>query len=417
MTGCRQMAILLALGMLSACGGGDDGSSSDPTVAAATSVAAATTIAPDTVPPTSTLPAVPASANPIDQGVEVKFKSDDFDAITTPIDVVTGDRVRTDASGFAEVVYPDGSLTRLDVDTDFEIVTITDAAGSATTRTSLETGRVWNRVKTLGSEEEFSLETSVATATVRGTAFLVECRQPNSCTFTALEGSVEIVVEGQDPFLLVAPNSVTVDSAGVGDVVPVAFDAAFSDPWVADNAVRDVAAGYPSAAQMYEVHGPAFGALSGTFTGEATVVAVECLETPTCDGQEDVGSVKPRTYVFSVDCSSGFPCVGQSLTQFSQGNEVLQDDVPLTFDGTTARWTLARDNFQCSFDDGTQFGSLTYIIEWTLTPVAAEIRDDKYSVTSVTIDIVATNTVIAAPECGNLRSFRQSGTATATRTA
>jgi hypothetical protein len=420
MTGYRRGLVLLALATVSACGGGADGGDDEVAIETTTVEVATTSTPADTVAPTTTLPAVPASANPIDAGVEAKLGTAEFDVITAPIDVVTGDLVRTDSTGFAEVVYPDGSLTRLDVDTEFEIVTITDDAGAATTRTKLDTGRVWNRVQTLGEEDEFSTETSVATATVRGTAFVVECRQPDSCSFTALEGTVEIEIDGEAPFLLEAPNSVTVTAAGAGDAVPVAFDAAFSDPWIAENAALDVDAGFPSAAEMYEVHGPAFGSLAGTFTGERTIVSVECLVTPTCSAQERQGDVATRTYTFSVDCAGGFPCAGQALTQFVESGVDMEQNVPLVFDGATATWSLTRSTFQCSFDDGREIGTLDYTITWTVTPTAAEIRDDKYVVTQVSVGIVALDTVsVSDPQCDplNVRDFRETSTATASRTA
>ena len=54
--------------------------------------------------------------------------------------VAVGDGVRTDATGFAEVAYGDGSRTRLDVDTEFEVVALTDDAGNAVTRTAVGCG-------------------------------------------------------------------------------------------------------------------------------------------------------------------------------------------------------------------------------------------------------------------------------------
>ena len=70
----------------------------------------------------------------------------------------------------------DGSRTRFDVNTEFEVVSLTDDAGNAVTRTQMGLGRTWNRVESLGSTGGgFVVETSQATATVRGTAFLVSC--------------------------------------------------------------------------------------------------------------------------------------------------------------------------------------------------------------------------------------------------
>ena len=69
------------------------------------------------------------------------------------------------------------------------------ATVAATTTGAPETGRVWNRVQTLGGEDEFLLETSVAMATVRGAAFVVECLDVDPSTFTALESNDVLITQ------------------------------------------------------------------------------------------------------------------------------------------------------------------------------------------------------------------------------
>jgi len=414
----RQLRKLLVAGafVLSACGGG--GSSAE-TTADLTTVAPITT-APTTTPTTTAPPSVSPMANPIDQGVEAKIGTADYGAISAATAMAAGDRVRTDATGFAEISYADGSITRLDADTEFEIVSVAEMAGVSTTRTHLETGRVWNRMQSLGSEAEFSIDTSVATASLRGAAFLIECRVVGSCTFTVLEGAIDIIIDDVSALVLEAPGSVKVDASGASEPLQLPFDEAFGDPWVVDNSTRDELVGFSSGAQLYEEFGPAFGSLAGTFSGERTVVGNECLETPTCETKVEVGDVAPRSYTFSVDCTTGYPCLGQALTESSQDGVAIQVDVPLPFDGATYTWSISGSARQCEFEEaGPKYGEVDYLLDWTLTPSAAEIRDGKYVITQVTIAVVAVYMVtLDAPECEplNARSFRQTATAVATRT-
>jgi len=405
---------------LSSCGGGGgDTSSTATSVAIVPSTVAPSTVAPSTVDTTVSASA-PASASFIVQGVEVKVGEGEYTAISDATSVEAGDRVRTDAAGFAEISYPDQSITRLDVDTEFELVSMTESSGVTTTLTKLNSGRVWNRVQSLGSEGEFLVETPVATANVRGTGFLVECREVGWCTFTVLDGTIDIEIYGMEPFTLEAPRSVGVAPDGHRTPLLLPFDEAFVDPWVVDNAARDVAVGFRSSVEIYEEFGPLFGSLSGTFDGERTIDSVECLEAPTCSFQDLVGDVAPRTFTFSIDCTDGYPCVGQALPEYTNAGEVVQTKVPMLFDGATFTWSVVANVHECSSDDGGVFGRVDYVIDWTLTPTAAEIRGDKYVVTDVALAIVVVNTVTtSAPECDSLDggSHSQIATATATRTA
>ena len=106
-------------------------------------------------------------------GVEVRAGlAGAYAAVTASQPVAVGDGVRTDATGFAEVAYSDGSRTRLDINTEFEVVALTDDAGNAVTRTEMGVGRTWHRVQAVGAASGgFEVVTSQATATVRGTAF------------------------------------------------------------------------------------------------------------------------------------------------------------------------------------------------------------------------------------------------------
>ncbi len=401
----RTAVVLTAL-LISACGGGDGSGAVDSTVPNTTT--ADTADSSTSVDTTIAAPSAVGMASPVEQGVTARLgTSTDFATIEAATEVVVGDLVATDDTGYGQIEYPDGSLTRLDVNTEFEVLELADSAGVSTTRTKLSTGRVWNRVTDLGEEGEFSVETSVAVATVQGTAFMVDCREPASCVFTVLEGSIELTLPDGTTLVLVAPSSVKIDATdGAGTVTKVPADGAFGDPWADDNATRDVTAGFVSSGEMYKAHGPTFGSLDGTLAGDRTVVEFRCLSTPTCSGDDSVGNVAPRTYVFSIDCSAGYPCAGRVLTEYTVADQVNQELAPVTFDGDTYSWTLAYDSFQCTWDDNNDgavdrtSGALKVQTDWTLTPTAAAIIDGLWTITGGTIDGNTTNTVVSNdPAC------------------
>jgi len=172
--------------------------------------------------------------------------------------------------------------------------------------------------------------------------------------------------------------------------VPLPWDSAFADPWLADNATRDAGAGFADAGTVFSAHGPAFGSMAGPFTGTRTITALTC--TTYCDesaSEADIGTATPLEPELRTDCSSG--------TCAMMG----QAGVPYAFDGTSYRVqipTVWEDGMgTCSYqpaDGGPEqvTGSLNEVTEATLTPTAAEIRDGVYAVTSLDYAAVVTLT-------------------------
>lgn len=131
-----------------------------------------------------------------------------------------GDAVRTDATGFAEIVYADGSLTRLDGDTTFTVLALDGDVTVPEIETRLDGGRIWNRVNSVTAQRgRFEVETSVGVATVRGTAFGIECIEPGECTFTVTEGVVVVITPDGQEIEIAAGEAVTIgiDGGGRGD--------------------------------------------------------------------------------------------------------------------------------------------------------------------------------------------------------
>ena len=102
-------------------------------------------LSPLSVPPGAGAPGGPVGdAVPINPGVELRpGESGAYASVAASTPVSVGDGVRTDATGFAEVAYGDGSRTRLDVNTDVEMVSLTDDAGKTVTGAHMGLGRTW----------------------------------------------------------------------------------------------------------------------------------------------------------------------------------------------------------------------------------------------------------------------------------
>jgi mannose-6-phosphate isomerase-like protein (cupin superfamily) len=183
--------------------------------------------------------------------------------------VELGDLIRTDGSGFAEVTYFDGSLTRLDVDTEFTVVALSDAPEASVVRSEMGVGRTWQRVEELSGEDVFEVETAVATAVVRGTAFVIECPSPVECSFSVFEGSVEVVV-GDRSVVVEAGESVTVTAEEVGEPGPLVGDPLVDDGWLARNVGLDDDKGFDAIGQRE-------GETGGD--GEGAAASLEDLDT------------------------------------------------------------------------------------------------------------------------------------------
>ena len=91
-------------------------------------------------------------------------------AATTNTKVYPGSTVSTNSTSKAEIVFSNGSVTRLDSSTS---VTVTDNSGeSFDVSILIDAGRIWSRIKKLtGSGENYDTQTDSMVATVRGTSY------------------------------------------------------------------------------------------------------------------------------------------------------------------------------------------------------------------------------------------------------
>jgi hypothetical protein len=183
-----------------------------------------------------------ATVEAIDPQVAVRRGDGAFTALQGSSELGQGDQVQTDASGFAQVVFFDGSWQRVEADTTLTLTELVDIEGGQTVRTGIDKGRAWQRVEALTDDEDaFAVDTPVAVASVRGTAFAVDCDgEPIACTYSVVEGIVEVAVSG-GAVVPVTPGEVLrvpLDQPA-GEPQNVGVDALRGDPWIAKNLALD----------------------------------------------------------------------------------------------------------------------------------------------------------------------------------
>jgi LPXTG-motif cell wall-anchored protein len=103
-----------------------------------------------------------------------------------------GDTVRTDGVGRAEIDYSSDAYTRLGATTTFTIKKLTDNQGNRQVNGSLDAGQTWNRTAALTQSQSFQQDGGGTTAAVAGTAFVLSCPSPTTCTFTGVVDNVNL---------------------------------------------------------------------------------------------------------------------------------------------------------------------------------------------------------------------------------
>ncbi len=100
-----------------------------------------------------------------------------------------GDQFCTRSESFAEILYHDGALVRLDENSKITIVKLTE--GSASTSTPL--GNVWvNAKKLVNGKRDFQLSSPTATAAIRGTVFQMKAAADSSTDVSVYNGKVAV---------------------------------------------------------------------------------------------------------------------------------------------------------------------------------------------------------------------------------
>jgi hypothetical protein len=135
----------------------------------------------------------PAQLRIRQDAMQVKHGSSDFSAALEGDDLGTGDEVRSDPSGQAQIEFFDGSVVRMDGDTHLVLRNVVDRTEGREILLGMEAGRTWNRVAELTStQDRYELRLPNATVNVRGTTFLADCRTQQVCYVVGFDGTSEV---------------------------------------------------------------------------------------------------------------------------------------------------------------------------------------------------------------------------------
>jgi hypothetical protein len=177
-----------------------------------------------------------ADASSIETTVDIQPTSGEPKPVETASPVAVGETVRTDETGLSEVRFADGSYTRVGPSSELTIVELSTAEAQRSI-TSLDIAETWHRVKELAAEDStYQVQTPVGTASVRGTVFSVVCTSVTECTFTVLEGEVDVELEDGRTVTVSAFQRLTVPGE---EATSFPVDLIQADPWIMKNLELD----------------------------------------------------------------------------------------------------------------------------------------------------------------------------------
>lgn len=165
-----------------------------------------------------------ATLHPLEGTVEVQAGRGAFAPGEEGQTLQAGDTVRTGADGRAEIEYFDGSITRLDVDTTFtlrELASFPDEPNSKVIDAEQAEGRTFERITEItDSQSRFDVETPTATASVRGTTYLLTIHPGGGTELWVLpdddpgESSVTLILEDGTEVVVTEGQGVVVNPDG-----------------------------------------------------------------------------------------------------------------------------------------------------------------------------------------------------------
>src|ERR671918_666601 len=140
------------------------------------------------------------------------------------------------AKQFATLDVLDGSVTRLDFDTEFTLEELTSQGSSKDIVGTQSGGNTFNRVTHLtDSQSRFEVDTPTATASVKGTAFAVRVNELGTSDIWVVEGVVMAVLHDGMRVKVHSGRGITIDPDGTSDGVYVLTDAQLGEDWLEFN--------------------------------------------------------------------------------------------------------------------------------------------------------------------------------------
>lgn len=334
--------------------------------------------------------------------------------------IKAGDTVQTDATGFAQITFPDGSVTRLDHNTVFTLDKLSTKTGQRQVEGTVSSGQTWNRVQKLAENERFDQGNgNGATAAVLGTAFVTKCNLPSGgvafkvvktkkalkklkkatrdCNFTLIDGKLRLTALNK---IVEVNRGQEVGTTGGEAADPQQYppDILFTDKWILRNLGADADAGISEASGTPTAEDILYSRIEGSWPVTLTVSSSE--------GFRNLDGTLSRVYTFTGDCSGGSPCSVTLTRQTANGTRVI----PLTYsNGVYSGQDPDLGVQDCVLDNGTVSvpGGLKNSGTVTFSPTSAVAENGLWVAKSLAGTVTETATQVAggAGQCA-------SGTAT-----
>ncbi len=132
-------------------------------------------------------------------GVSIKKgESEDWEPLKGDMEIEESDRIKTDESGKATVIFYDNSIVHVDSDTEIivrEASVDYDNYTNDSVNIKVDSGRVWSRIlQLMDKSSSFQVESSNTVATVRGTAFDFHVTPEGNTEIVGIENEIEVTV-------------------------------------------------------------------------------------------------------------------------------------------------------------------------------------------------------------------------------
>jgi hypothetical protein len=153
-------------------------------------------------------------------------------------DLRTGDVVRTDTTGQAQVDLLGSSVVRLDTDSELTLRKVGSTDGDDTIALALGAGRSWNVVGEQSADDRYVIDIGAAEVTVKGTTFLTDCTEHPTCYVVGFEGEASAESDAGRSAEVGAGDCITVDDAGLLEECDEK-KLGLIDEWVRENLAED----------------------------------------------------------------------------------------------------------------------------------------------------------------------------------
>jgi len=173
--------------------------------------------------------------------------------LQTGDEIDPGMKLKTNENGLANIYFPNGSVARLDVNTQIIIneASYNDENQTMVVKIMLGIGRVWSKIFSLATpQSSWEVDTTNAVATVRGTAFGVEYENNNTnvvgseneVAVSFIDPTTRKIIEGKQelisPDKVLAINDITIgkvlkgESISLPPIIMAAPNPVLSSEWV-----------------------------------------------------------------------------------------------------------------------------------------------------------------------------------------